>query len=252
MNSSPAELRKYVSNKYVKRMYAKGGEDDPLTKLKNGTYQQPVKVEPAKVEKVQVKEEKKKSVEVKPKSKPKKEVDLLGEVVVEKKEEKKVNLFEEQPENVKAPVYNKDHFNSFSGIGTKNSHIDFESLWKESKEKTKPQTHNFQEFNQAPFQQKPAYQQYPLQFPPSYPVPPPYTSGYPPQQVTMNINMNMYPNVMNINVNGTQSTSQSNGQSVAHSHSLNQVKLSEPITLETKTLGEKKVEEKKSWVDDWK
>ena len=70
--------------------------------------------------------------------------------------------------------------------------------------------------------------------------------------MTMNINMNMYPNVMNINVNGTQSTSQSNGQSVAHSHSLNQVKLSEPITLETKALGEKKVEEKKSWVDDWK
>ena len=51
--------------------------------------------------------------------------------------------------------------------------------------------------------------------------------------MTMNINMNMYPNVMNINVNGTQSTIQSNGQSVGNSHSLNQVKFSEPITLET-------------------
>lgn len=229
-------------------MYAKSGEDDPLTRLKNGTYQQPVtkKVEPVKVEKVQAKEQKK-VVEAKKETKTKKNIDLLGEEIVHKKEEKKMNLFEEHPENVKAPTYNKDHFNSFSGIGTKNSHIDFESLWNESKEKSKPQIHHFKEFNNFNFDQKPPQQQqspFPLQFPTNNYAAPPY-SGYP-QQVTMNINMNMYPNVMNINVNGSQN--------VPHSQSLNQVKLSEPITLEAKTLGEKKekIEEKKSWVDDWK
>ena len=80
------------------------------------------------MQKVEVKEERK-VVETKKEVKPKKEIDLLGEEVVHKKEEKKFNLFEEHPEKVKAPTYNKDHFNSFSGIGTKNSHIDFDSLW---------------------------------------------------------------------------------------------------------------------------
>jgi len=48
---------------------------------------------------------------------------------------------------------------------------------------------------------------------------------YPQQHVTMNINMNMYPNVMNISVNGT------NNNPPPQLNPLNNINFSEPITL---------------------
>ena len=125
-------------------------------------------------------------------------------------------------------------------MGAKSNHIDFESVWKEEKQKESTPT-NFTTFDQlAMNQKKPQTQHNPyLHQHPQY--------QSPPQHVTMNINMNMYPNVMNINVNGTNSPP-------PPTNPLNQVQFSQPITLETKAhdLEGKKEKEKKSWVDDWK
>ena len=38
MNSSLVEIKKYVKEKYIKKLYANQAEDDPITRLKNGTY----------------------------------------------------------------------------------------------------------------------------------------------------------------------------------------------------------------------
>ena len=38
INSSPSEIRKFITDKYVKKLYANPAEDDPITRLKNGTY----------------------------------------------------------------------------------------------------------------------------------------------------------------------------------------------------------------------
>ena len=114
-------------------------------------------------------------------------------------------------------TFDKNQFNSFSGMGAKSNHIDFESVWKEEKEKESAPTTNFTTFNELTMnQQKQTHNPYPYQ--------PPQYQGYPPQHVTMNINMNMYPNVMNINVNGTNSPPPPTSP-------LNQIQFSQPITL---------------------
>jgi hypothetical protein len=41
-NSTLNEIKKFVYDKYVKRLYAISGEDDPITNLKNG--KSPLKV----------------------------------------------------------------------------------------------------------------------------------------------------------------------------------------------------------------
>ena len=38
MNSSSSEIRKFINEKYIKRWYANQEENDPITRLKNGTY----------------------------------------------------------------------------------------------------------------------------------------------------------------------------------------------------------------------
>lgn len=48
MNSSPTEIRRYVNDKYVKRLYSKPGEEDPLTRLKSGSYTVEKEVKPEK------------------------------------------------------------------------------------------------------------------------------------------------------------------------------------------------------------
>lgn len=166
------------------------------------------------------------------------DIDLLGDLHAShsqnnsnKIQKNNINLFED-PEPVKGNLYDKDHFNSFSGVGAKSSHIDFESVWNEEKEKKHPKKEEsfseFQNINMNTHSQnnynKNATNSYPannnnLQYPIHQQNP-----YYPQQHVTMNINMNMYPNVMNINVNGTNNN-------VPNASPLNQINFSEPITL---------------------
>lgn len=143
-----------------------------------------------------------------------------------------MNLFEQFPDEPKSQIYNKDHFNSFSGVGAKSSHIDFDSIWNEEKaKKTEQKKDHFQDFNtihQINFpKNQPVSQQlpsYPINTPQQFPAQQnPY---FPQQHVTMNINMNMYPNVMNVNVSGNQNQVPQNPYNPP-----NQANLSQPITL---------------------
>ena len=129
MNSSPGEIRKYIRDKYIKRNFCKPNEDDPITRLKNGEHV--AQTSPPKQDKPKPPVEKAKVVVDKPKVKVEKvekpEIHLLDESIhveqVKGPAKEEFNLIEDEP------LYNTDHFNSFSGIGAKSSHIDFDSLW---------------------------------------------------------------------------------------------------------------------------
>lgn len=78
-----------------------------------------------------------------------------------------------------------------------------------------------------------------------------FTSQQPPTHVTMNINMNMYSNVMNINLQDNLTHANTSSHKTASNN-----KISDAIKLDISDFAVKKepvVEKKgKSWVDDWK
>ena len=75
------------------------------------------------------------------------------------------------------------------------------------------------------------------------------------QHVTMNINMNMQPMFMNINLTGSNQHHNPYNTNSTHAYSTSsspvQISLSDPITLDLKPAA-KQEEKKSSWVDEWK
>lgn len=227
--------------------------------------------------------------------KPKVEVDLLGDhtsnmdipshSIKNSKEKEEINLFEdtviEQPK-----LYDKSHFNSFSGAGAAHSstgHVNYDDIFGNSN-KNKADFHDFAKLteeeakhNKANFAtmsgnynnpSQPKYHQYQHHAPyhqtnhfntntnqpnlnlqlPTFP-----TSYSHAPHVTMNINMNMYPKYMNVNLNGVGGSPaqpfeqpqkpQMNNQHYNIKLDLDDLKESEP---------KKEKGQEKSWVDEWK
>ena len=146
---------------------------------------------------------------------------------------KQINLFDDDPAPVdnSHKLYNKEHFNSFSGAGAGHSttgHFTFDDIFaghhKHSKETKKSDFNDFAKFtsethHQQQHQNKAIYattsnpnnhQPYNFNFNQNYypnsnhhhsQIHSNHHTNYQDPSVTMNINMNVYPNIVNINLN---------------------------------------------------
>lgn len=176
------------------------------------------------------------------------------------------------------PTYNKQHFNSFSGSGAKHSStgaVSFNDIFS-TNQNNKNNNVNFDAFNTLITPNNPQHfvnvntshntsGHYGHIHHHNLPHMHIHTTGIgtgyginnqhhvfnqpPPTHVTMNINMNMYSNVMNINLkDNPPSTPATTNQS---SNLSDQIKL-DINDFVVKPKKEPEVEKKKSWVDDWK
>ena len=223
MNTPLNEIIKFVQDKYVKKKYTDPNEAlDPLKRYKMGLMQGEVQQKVP--QKVVVKEVPKVPVNNSVES----PFNAFSNIVANKQKPQRKSsdnliTFEKEPPNLlieptSAPVQNKYNHNQFHTVsGTKvkedENLINFDNLLKNHQ--PQPQTHN-----RSPLTSKPTPSQHGgASSAAHFTGPMSHYSHHPhqydrAQYVTMNINMNMYPKVMNVNVNPQTTNNYINHQPV--------------------------------------